>query len=143
MSWLDLRHSYTHGRNVGWGDPLVGTSWLNRPFYVGGEIGNMWMTRSVETSVGRDVDAFGGIFFGCDWDHYWGSELAFHLATPELINSNAPDDPATDSMFMWNYNLMYYPWGDSAIRPYWRGASATRAVDYPARRRHAPRRMAR
>ncbi len=131
MSRLGLRHSYTHSRSVGWGSPLVGTSWLNRPFYVGADIGNLWMTRSVEDSVGRDVDAVGGIFFGRDWDHYWGNELAFHLATTEFVNSNAPDDPVNHSMFIWNYSLMYYPWGDSAIRPYWRWGIGNTRVDFP------------
>jgi hypothetical protein len=131
MSRFGLRHSYTHSRSVGWGSPLVGTSWLNRPFYVGADIGNLWMMRSVEDSVGRDVDAVGGIFFGGDWDYYWGSELAFHLATTEFVNSNAPDEPVNHSMFLWSYSLMYYPWGDSAIRPYWRWGIGNTRVDFP------------
>ena len=36
ITCLGLRHSTTHGRNVGVGWPMVGTSWLNRPYYVGG-----------------------------------------------------------------------------------------------------------
>jgi hypothetical protein len=131
MSQLGLRHSYTHSRSVGWGRPLVGTSWLNRPYYFGAEIGNMWMMRSVEDSVGRDVDAFGGFFVGADWDHYWGNELAFHWATPELVNSNAPDFPGTHSWFWWNYSLMYYPWGDAEIRPYWRLGIGNSRIDFP------------
>jgi hypothetical protein len=131
MSWLGLRHSYTDGRSVGFGGPLVGTSWLNRPFYAGFDLGALWMTRSVEDSVSRDNDVFGGVFLGHDWDHYWGNELAFHWATPELINSRAPDASRTDSLFIWTYNVMYYPWGDSAIRPYWRGGIGNTHVDFP------------
>jgi hypothetical protein len=131
MGWLGVRHSHTHGRSVGLGGPLLGTSWLNRPFYLGVDVGPLWMTGSVEDSVGTDIDLFGGVFLGCDWDHYWGNELAFHWATPELINSNALDANRTDSLFIWSYNVMYYPWGDSEIRPYWRVGIGNTHVDFP------------
>jgi hypothetical protein len=131
MTWLGLRHSYTHGRSVGLGGPLIGTSWLNRPYYVGFDVGSLWMTRSIDDSVNRDVDVFGGVFLGHDWDHYWGNELAFHWATPELVNANAPNANRTDSLFIWSYNVMYYPWGDSAIRPYWRWGIGNTQVDFP------------
>jgi Outer membrane protein beta-barrel domain len=131
MSWLNLRHSHTHGRNVGLGGPLVGTSWRNRPYYVGGQLGNVWMTQSVEPSVSGDVDAFGGVFVGCDWDHYWGSELALLRATPELMNSAAPDAERGDRLMLWSANLMYYPWGDSWFRPYWRWGIGGTELDYP------------
>ena len=98
LTRLGFRHSYTHGRNVGWGGPLVGTSWLNRPYYFGATLGPMWMTRRVEDSVGRDVDVIGSVFFGWDWDYYWGSEFQYAYATPELINSTEPDAPRGDRM---------------------------------------------
>ena len=131
ISWFHLRHSHTHGRDVGLGGPMVGTSWRNRPYYVGGELGNLWMTRSVEPSVSDDIDAFGGIFFGCDWDHYWGSELSLHRATPELINSAAPDAEPGDSLSLCSASLMYYPWGDSWVRPYWRWGIGATTLEYP------------
>ena len=131
IEWLHLRHSYTHGRHVGLGQPLVGSSWLNRPYYFGGDLGNLWMTRGVAEAVGRDVDAFGGIFLGADWDYYWGNELAFHWSTPELVNSRAPTANRADSLFLWSYSLMYYPWGDSKIRPYWRWGIGNTRVDFP------------
>jgi hypothetical protein len=35
------------------------------------------------------------------------------------------------SRFWWNYSLMYYPWGDAAIRPYWRWGIGNTRVDFP------------
>ena len=131
MGALGLRHSSTNGRNVGRGWPLVGTSWLNRPYYFGGEVGTLWMTRGQDDSVGRDTDCFGGFYFGWDWDYYWASEFRFDWATPELINSEVPDADRTDSLFVWSYSQMYYPWGDSVIRPYWRWGIGTTSLDYP------------
>ncbi len=131
VTTFGLRHSSTDGRNVGLGGPLVGTSWLNRPIYGGGELGSIWIMRRVEDSVSRDTDVIGGFYFGWDWDFYWGSELRFDWATPELINSDAPDANRADSLFIWNYNLMYYPWGDSRFRPYWRWGIGGAHFDYP------------
>jgi hypothetical protein len=129
--WFGLRHYSTHGRHVGRGKPLEGTSWLNRPFYIGGEIGTMWITDSIADNVSRDIDTFGGIFIGHDWDHYWGSELHFDWATPELKNSEVPDAHRSDILFSWNYSVLYYPWGDAKFRPYWRWGIGDTHFDFP------------
>lgn len=131
LTRLGFRHSYTHGRNVGWGRPLVSTSWLNRPYYAGASLGPLWMTRSVAPHVSRDTDLIGNVFWGWDWDHYWGSELAYGYATPELENYLAPDAPRADRLATWNYSLMYYPWGDATYRPFWRLGVGNSKFDYP------------
>jgi hypothetical protein len=131
LKYLGLRHSYTHGRNVGRGCPLVGTSWLNRPYYVGGEVGGLWLTRPIHDDVTSDDGAFGGFFLGWDRDPYWGAELRFDWANPEFANRNARDAARTDSLFEWNYSLLYYPWGDAAWRPYWRAGIGDTYYDVP------------
>jgi hypothetical protein len=131
LGLLGLRHSHTHGRHIGRGGPLVTTSWLNRPYYVGAELGTIWLTRPVYDDVTRDVDAFGGVFLGWDRDPYWGAELRFDWATPELTNREARDADRTDSLFMWNYSLLYYPWGDAKWRPYWRAGIGDTRYDFP------------
>ena len=62
--WLGLHHSSTDGRNVGMGIPLTGTSWLNRPYYFGGQIGTVWLTRPINSDLTTDTDTFGGVFAG-------------------------------------------------------------------------------
>jgi hypothetical protein len=131
LTWLGLRHSSTYGRHVGLGGPLVGTSWLNRPYYVGAELGELWIMRSQGDDISRDADVFGGIFFGWDWDHYWGSELRSDWATPELINSEHLGADRADSLFAWSVNAMYYPWGDSRFRPFWRWGLGGTHFDFP------------
>lgn len=128
---LGLRHSQTHGRHIGRGQPLAGTSWRNRPYYVGGEIGTLWLTEPINDQISRDTDMFGGIFAGCDWDHYWGAELGIHRATPELINRNEPDADRGDRLMMYSASLLYYPWGDSRWRPYARWGIGGTEVDFP------------
>jgi hypothetical protein len=131
LRWLGFRHSLSDGRNAGMGIPLTGTSWLNRPFYFGGNIGTVWLTRPINDDLTTDVDTFGGIFGGWDWDYYWGTELAINRATPEIINERARDAPRGDRMMEETISLMYYPWGDSLFRPYWRFGIGATEIDYP------------
>jgi outer membrane protein with beta-barrel domain len=130
LQFLGLRHSYTDGRNVGYGWPLVGTSWLNRPYYVGGTLGLLGTANRIEDNVRPDVDVFGGLIVGWDWDYYWGSEVQFERSTPEFTNRLNPTVPSGEVMNLWSYDAMYYPWGDSAVRPYWRLGLGSTYVDY-------------
>jgi hypothetical protein len=136
LKWLGLHHSSTNGRNVGMGIPLTGTSWLNRPYYLGGDIGTVWLTRPINNDLTNDIDVFGGIFGGCDWDYYWGTELAVNRATPEIINEKARDAKRGDRLMEETVSLMYYPWGDSLFRPYWRVGMGATEVDYPTDQGH-------
>jgi hypothetical protein len=136
LKWLGLRHSSTSGRNAGMGIPLTGTSWLNRPYYLGGDIGTVWLTRPINSDLTNDIDMFGGVFAGCDWDYYWGSELAVHRATPEIINETARDAKRGDALMEETVSLMYYPWGDSLFRPYWRLGIGATEIDYPTDQGH-------
>jgi hypothetical protein len=129
--WLGLRHSSTHGRNAGLGIPLTGTSWLNRPYYLGVDSGAVWITEQINDDISTDSDPFIGIFGGCEWDHYWATELAIHRATPELLNEEEPDANRGDRMMIYSASLLYYPWGDSFFRPYWRCGLGATDIDYP------------
>ncbi len=131
MPWFGFRHSYTHGRNVGWGLPLVGSSWLNRPYYFGATLGPMWLTARPRHNVPRDVDVIGSVFWGWDWDYYWGSEFQYSYATPELHNTADPNHLVTNRLVSWNYSFMYYPWGDANLRPFWRLGFGDTKFDIP------------
>jgi hypothetical protein len=131
LKWLGLRHSSIDGRNAGMGVPLTGTSWLNRPYYLGGNIGTVWLTRPINNDLTTDIDTFGGVFAGCDWDYYWGTELAVNRATPEIINEKARNAKRGDRLMEETVSLMYYPWGDSLFRPYWRLGIGATEIDYP------------
>jgi hypothetical protein len=131
LSWLGLHHSSLNGRNVGMGEPLVGTSWLNRPYYVGFDYGTLWVTQPPIDEVRTDTDFYGGLYAGCELDYYWGVELSVQRATPELVNLRAPNAVRGDREMIWTANLMYYPWGDAWFRPYWRTGIGGMAIDFP------------
>jgi hypothetical protein len=113
------RNSQTHGRAVGLGDPLRGTSWLNRPYAIAIDYGAFVMTGRPADGVRAANDQFAALSMGWDWDHYWGTQARVGWSTPEL-NSVQPGDNGGDNMFLTDLSLMYYPWGDSRVRPYWR-----------------------
>lgn len=129
-NWLGLRHYSTNGRNAGMGVPLVGTSWLNRPYYAGIELGPVWITDAPQQHVSSDLDLLGGVYIGDDWDYYWGTELAVERATPEMRNSTQPGANRGDRLLIWTANMLYYPWGDSLYRPYWRCGIGAMEIDY-------------
>jgi hypothetical protein len=131
LRWLGLHHSSINGRNVGMGVPLVGTSWMNRPYYVGIDYATLWVTQPPIDNVTDDIDLYGGLYAGCELDYYWGMELAVQRATPELANRRSPNAARGDRMMMWTANLMYYPWGDAWFRPYWRCGIGEMAIDFP------------
>ncbi|MEM6799020.1 MAG: outer membrane beta-barrel protein, partial [Planctomycetota bacterium] len=124
-AWLGNRHSSTHGRAIGAGEPLRGTSWLNRPYEWSFEAGSFIMTGDPADGVSSANDVFAAISAGWDWDHYWGGQLRVGWTTPELTNSALTSDTG-DNLFMGDMSVMFYPWGDSRKRPYLRvGAGLT------------------
>lgn len=112
------RNSATHGRSVGLGVPLRGTSWLNRPYEASLDFGAILMTGPVSAGADRANDKFAALSLGWDWDHYWGTQARLGWATPDLTASSSSE--GSDNLFLADVSLMYYPWGDSRVRPYWR-----------------------
>jgi Outer membrane protein beta-barrel domain len=104
-------------RSIGWGEPLVGTSWRNRPWYLGAFIGGIFNGDLIAGHVQQNNTALGGIRLGYDFDHYWGVEGRFAYANPHI--TLADDTPLGVSRnYLADVELLYYPWGDSRWRPY-------------------------
>lgn len=127
---LMFRHRRTHGRAMGPGDPLRGTSWLNRPFSVGVDVGALFLTSSPSTNVRANNDVMAAFNLGYDWDHYWGSQLRVVWSTPDLVNDVQPDSPTGDNFFIADLSALYYPWGDSRTRPYYRIGVGVTDIEY-------------
>jgi hypothetical protein len=105
-------------RHLGFGAPLQGTSWLNRPYYVGA-FGGSWLGDNlVSGEVDQGSGFLGGYWLGTDMNHYWGSELRASLF---YINTSFPQTGQSgveSRNFVADMNLLYHPWGDSRFRPY-------------------------
>jgi len=121
-SWIQPWFSHTDPndpyRHVGAGHPLVGTSWLNRPFYVGAFLGGLFADDLIADHVQTNNSFFIGARLGWDFDHYWGLEGRYAFSRPQI--SDATGDPLPDPAreYYVDVSLAYYPWGDSQWRPF-------------------------
>jgi hypothetical protein len=116
--WLATRLPTFGRRHIGWGRPLEGTSWRNRPIYFGWTVGGLFGQPVISGYLDQGDDLFGSYVFGYDFNYYWGTEarLAFGYlgATylPEQISASSVENTYAD------LHLLYYPWGDSRWRPF-------------------------
>ncbi|MEM1303265.1 MAG: outer membrane beta-barrel protein [Planctomycetota bacterium] len=124
------RSTETHGRSMGTGEPLRGTSWLNRPYEVSYQFGAFIMPTAPASGAPRDNDFFGSLHLGRDFDHYWGVEFRLGLSTPELNPSPGTGLRDSDTLTLADLGVMYYPWGDSRVRPYLRAGLGLTDIEF-------------
>jgi hypothetical protein len=115
---------FSHGdpndprRHIGLGQPLIGTSWRNRPLYFGTFVGGILMDDLVPNRIYQNDTTFVGARLGYDFDHFWGLEGRWGFARPDLADgSGTPFFPASRDNFA-DVSLLYYPLGDARLRPY-------------------------
>lgn len=104
-------------RSIGWGEPLVGTSWRNRPWYVGAFVGGIFHGDLISGHVQQNNSALAGIRLGHDFDHYWGVEGRFAYSNPHITLTDGTPLGVSRN-YLADVELLYYPWGDSRWRPY-------------------------
>ncbi len=129
------------GRHRGLGCPLEGESWLDEPLSASWFIGAMQGSTVIKDWIEVDTGIAGGFRLGGDVGHYWGFET--RLICAELGVNDYPaaiaaqweadtaagmdeDDPRRQrydtgreaTFIQWDLSILYYPWGESAWRPY-------------------------
>jgi opacity protein-like surface antigen len=114
--WLGFRSSATAPRHIGKGAPLTGSSWLNRPLSFGLFVGPLFNDALIRGRVDQGASVMAGFRLGWDFDHYWGSEMRFAWSGADL--RGAPPRSGNSEIFFGDVDLLYYPWGDSRLRPY-------------------------
>jgi hypothetical protein len=128
-------------RYRGPGQPLIQESWQYRPLSIGPFFGFVQGGTLIPDWVREYQGPMGGIQIGWDYDPYWGLETRFGWAVMDLqdgwwaiaaqrakddANGLSPTDPLRarfdgvriNQVFLWDGHAMFYPWGDSAVRPY-------------------------
>ncbi|MEQ8848537.1 outer membrane beta-barrel protein [Botrimarina sp.] len=132
--WLkrqaDLRYSGTHGRAMGPGGPLRGTSWHNRPIGLSLDGGALLMADRPADHVRANNDLLAALGVVWDFDHYWGVQARVVWSTPELFNTRQPALNDSDELFITDLSALYYPWGDSRARPYYRVGVGLTDLEY-------------
>ena len=143
----------TAPRHRGIGQPLLRESWRYRPLSAGWFMGAMQGSPLIDDWVEQKEGFFAGYRLGWDYDHYWGCEMRLAFGSVALDDSQrakdaqaAADDargiPADDpirnrfdarrdsNVVLWDLDLLYYPWGDAAWRPYLMAGLGTARIDF-------------
>ena len=127
------------GPDKGVGRPLVGTSWLDHPYYFGGFVGGMSGSELVSRMIRQRNGATGGLTLGYNFNDYWGLEGRLHFAAIDIRdtdharqlfeiawNVDNPDRPLppwtsrTNQLTILDAAIHYYPLGNAKWRPYFK-----------------------
>jgi hypothetical protein len=117
--------------------PLLGTSWMNRPWHAGWLVGMMFGDDLLGGDLALGEDLIGGYRIGEDMSEFWGWEGRFAFANPGLEDGNVPPQLGSADVWFSDGSVLYYPWGDTQVRPYvslGAGASGFRFTDDQGRR---------
>lgn len=98
----------------GWGNPLTGTSWRNRPWSVGAFFGGL-RGDDITAGVEQETGLSGGVRLGYDFGHYWGGEVRF-TQTEFDVQAGAAEHSGDE--WLLDANWLLYPWGDAQWRPF-------------------------
>ncbi len=118
---VGFRHSSTDGRHIGKGLPLHKTSWMNRPFHIDWFAGPILMDDIRHGSLAGANTTLAGLRLGRDIDYYWGLEARYGNGDSDLVFLSPSEDglsPGQASYSVADVSVLYYPWGDSKVRPY-------------------------
>ena len=83
--------------------PEPNGNWGNEPVHFDTFLGFL------DDRTAQNTGVLGGFRLGWDYDTYWGVET--RLAFTSLQEDTGP-------VVIWDESLLYYPWGDSRVRPY-------------------------
>jgi hypothetical protein len=116
--WLAHKLPHYRARHAGLGEPLRNTSWLNRPVYAGWFIGDRSGGTLARDAFELSPGLFTGAWLGYDLSHYWGSEIRLGLNYGNITYIPSGDADTSSRNPLADFSLLYYPWGDSRLRPY-------------------------
>lgn len=112
-----LHHSSTEGRFLHKNVPMTYSSWLNRPYHLDGFVGPLLSDDPSEGSVSQSNDMLVGLRLGWDFDYYWGLQWRVAWADVDILQAGQTES-TSGTYFVGDLNLLYYPWGDTKVRPY-------------------------
>jgi hypothetical protein len=123
------------GPDKGVGMPLVGKSWLDHPWYVGGFIGSTSGSELVSKMIKQKNGGIGGLPCGYNFNDYWGLESRLHFSAidiydtdfaRDIFNNFAPEGTVllpstrTNRLSILDASVHYYPLGNAKWRPYFK-----------------------
>lgn len=103
---------YIGPRHIDRGQPLYGTSWTNRPYYVDGYTGVLFGWNLTD-HLDQNHGTISGLRLGWDYEHFWGAQFGLGFGS-----TNTDPGGSDVSIRLADVSVLYYPWGDSRWRPY-------------------------
>jgi hypothetical protein len=126
------------------GGPAVASErepWIYRPISVGIFYGAIVGSPLMDDWINQKTGTLAGVRFGWDFDDDWGVEMRIASSTMPIVDSelqiamqqqydnerglpwDSPyryrwDTGRTADHFLWDVEMLWYPWGDSDLRPY-------------------------
>ena len=110
--YLGHGQPYIGPRHIDRGQPLMGTSWANRPFFVDGYTGALFGWNLTE-NLNQTHGTISGVRLGWDFEHFWGTQFGLGFGS-----SDTDPDGREVAIRLADVSVLYYPWGDSRWRPY-------------------------
>jgi len=108
----------SNGRHSTLGQPLERSSWLNRPFQISPIAGAFIADDLLKGRINGSTGYLTGFRVGWDMSHYWGFETRFGFTSYGLDYPPGGAQLGDAKGFLFDSNVMYYPLGDTAIRPF-------------------------
>jgi hypothetical protein len=110
--YLGHGQPYVGPRHIDRGQPLVGTSWANRPYSIEGFTGAL-LAWNLTEDLDQTHGTLSGFRVGWDFDYFWGTQFGFGFGQTRT-------DPGGGdvSIRIADVSVLYYPWGDARWRPY-------------------------
>ena len=117
---FDLSHSHPDdpARHIGFGEPLHGMSWRNRPFHFDTFAGTIMLQNLIPGQIEQASSFFDGFRLGYDFDHYWGAEMRLGFGQGRIIYPQNVNISGKSQLILLDYSVQFYPWGDTKWRPY-------------------------
>ena len=111
------------------GRPLTRESWRYRPFGLGIFVGYIGGDTLIDDWTGSDGGTLGGLRLSWDPGYYWGCEFRYaatsmgqwdSLTAKHALEAAARtyDSHRDVNLQLWDFSLLWYPWGDTTWRPY-------------------------
>lgn len=98
--------------------PLEGESWRYRPYSLSGFVGGAFGDDLQDHHLEQQAAASLGGRIGWDMGRYVGGELRGWYSNPATKFRPATTDQLEAHLFGFDVDVLYYPWGETRLRPY-------------------------
>jgi len=110
---IEINLNLPRGRHVEGREPLIGTSWKNRPFYFDVFSGGLFGSKLKSGTAQQGNGVIYGGRLGWDAHHHLATEFRFSRANTLLVGQSN-----RAQLRFYDISVLYYPWGDTMFRPY-------------------------